>query len=121
MARRTVLLVEDNEDLRHIFKSALSMDYTVIEAADGLEALRRIDAQTRDVIVLDLQLPFVSGFGILYDLQNQPHTRDLPVIIVTASSEPLTQLDVSCVLRKPVSAERLLKAVRECSSRPDLA
>lgn len=115
MARRTLLVVEDDEDLRKQFRTTLALaGYAVNEAATGLEALRRIDADPPDAIVLDLGLPDVSGFGVLYDLSVQAHTRDIPVVVVTGSVEKLDHIDVACVLRKPITPEQLAETVHRC-------
>jgi DNA-binding response OmpR family regulator len=115
MARRTLLVVEDDEDLRTIFRTALSVaGFDVREAVDGLDALRRIDAGPPDALILDLGLPYVSGFGVLYDLSVQAETQRIPVIVVTGSSDPLDHLNVACVLRKPVMPDQLVATVRRC-------
>jgi DNA-binding response OmpR family regulator len=116
MRSRTVLIVEDDPALRDMFARALSMDgFTVKEARDGLEALRRIDADPPDLIVLDLMLPGVSGQAILTEIRMQAHTRALPVVVVTGSgTEDLDGLDANCVLRKPVSPDELVNVARAC-------
>lgn len=83
----------------------------VRQACDGLSALQRIDEDLPDIVLLDLDLPWISGFGVLHDLRSQPHTMDIPVIIVTGSAESLSYLNVD-VLRKPFSIEALSEAVR---------
>ena len=115
VATRTLLIVEDDDDLRRLYLTALrAAGYDVLEAATGLDALRRIDAQPPDLIVLDLMLPKVSGFGVLYDLSAQAHTRSIPVIVVTGTSEPVESPRVACVLRKPVDPDDLIAAIERC-------
>ena len=112
MTARRLLIVEDDAPLRGLYRAALEdAGFDVREAADGLEALRRIDEAPPDVIVLDLMLPRVSGFGVLHDLTVQAHTRMIPVIVVTGTDEAVSQYAVSCVLRKPVSPEALIEAI----------
>jgi CheY-like chemotaxis protein len=113
MPDRTLLVVEDDEQLRKLYGRVLTAaGFDVREAADGLEALRRIDERAPDAIILDLMLPRVSGFGVLHDLTTQARTRDIPVIVVTGTDEPVSQYPVAAVLRKPVSPEDLVQAVR---------
>src|SRR5687768_5455312 len=119
MARRTLLVVDDDEDLREIFRTALVLaGYEVKEAADGLEALRSIDADPPDAVVLDLKMPHVSGYDVLYDLSVQAHTRKIPVVVVTGCADNLDHVDAACVLRKPVLPEELIRAVERCLLAP---
>ena len=112
---RTILVVEDDSDLREIFRITLELaGYRVVEAATGLHALREADAETPDLVVLDLGLPLISGDAVLEELATWPGTRHIPVVIVTAREGPYDGLDAACVLRKPIKPEELLQAVRAC-------
>lgn len=113
MADRTLLVVEDDDQLRALYRTALkAAGFEVREAADGVEALRRIDEGPPDAIILDLMLPRVSGFGVLHDLTTQSGTRNIPVIVVTGTDELVKEYPVAAVLRKPVTPEDLVRAVR---------
>ena len=115
MSAPTILIVEDDDDARRLYRSALSMaGFRVVEAQDGLPALRRIDDSPPDLVVLDLGLPTVSGLTVLAEVTAQPETRRTKILIVTGSTEQLDHLDVACILRKPVSPERLVEAVTDC-------
>ena len=116
MARpQRILIVEDDSDLRRMFRQMLSFGgYEVLEAGDGLNALRAIDAGPLDAVILDLGLPVLSGHVVRQELAAQAHTRQIPVIVVTGESGDHERLDAACVLRKPVSPERLLHVVRTC-------
>ena len=113
--RQTILIVEDDEDLRRLFRTALSLaGYDVVEAGDGLEALQRIDAAPPDLIVLDLVLPRLSGIAVRQEIAAQALTRDIPIVVITGSPVEPTGMDVACFLRKPVDADRMVEAVRNC-------
>ncbi|HVL68596.1 MAG TPA: response regulator [Vicinamibacterales bacterium] len=113
--RQTILIVEDDEDLRRLFRTALVLaGYGVIEAGNGLEALQRIDQLRPDLVVLDLLLPGVSGFVVHQDIAAQAVTREIPVVVITGSTVDASELNVACFLRKPVSPDRLVEAVRAC-------
>ncbi|HVL69306.1 MAG TPA: response regulator [Vicinamibacterales bacterium] len=115
MARPVILVAEDDDDLRRLYRTALIVaGYEVREAATGLDALQRIDAAPPDLIVLDLMLPKVSGFGVLYDLKAQAHTCRIPVIVVTGTSDDVRSEHVALVLRKPVAPDDLVAAVEQC-------
>jgi DNA-binding response OmpR family regulator len=110
-----ILIVEDDEQLRQLYRTTLSLaGFDVRQAGDGLQALREIDRDPPDLIVLDLGLPNVSGFGVQQEIAAHAHTRDIPVVVVTGSTLDLKNLDVPCVLRKPVAPDDLVAAVRRC-------
>jgi CheY-like chemotaxis protein len=113
--RRTILIVEDDGDLRRMFRTALTIaGFAVIEASDGAAALHCIHADPPHLIVLDLGLPTVSGLMVLQEIAAHANTKHIPVVIVTASTMPLDNLDVPCVLRKPVDPEKLISTVHQC-------
>jgi CheY-like chemotaxis protein len=107
--------VEDDRDLRRLFRSALVLaGYTVSEASDGLSALRSIDQNPPDLIVLDLALPMLTGFAVLDQIQANPGTADIAVVVVTGTDASVPRVPADCVLRKPVSADRLVYVVGRC-------
>ena len=116
MSRRLrILIVEDDDALRQMYRVALSFAGMVgYEAANGLEALQRIETDPPDAVILDLDLPMVSGVAVRRELAAHAATRNIPIVIVTGSAEGLDSLDVACILRKPVSPDRLVEAVRKC-------
>jgi DNA-binding response OmpR family regulator len=114
-ASETVLIVEDDADLRRMYRAALSLEgFEVIEAHDGLSALHILDQRTADIVILDLMLPTLDGFTVQQEIAAHAETRDIPILIVTGSTLPLDDLKVPCILRKPVSPDDLVGAVRRC-------
>jgi DNA-binding response OmpR family regulator len=116
VARRSIiLLVEDDVDLRRLYRLTLTFEgFDVREAGDGFEALRQVDEQPPDLIVLDIDLPFLSGLTVQQEVAARALTRRLPVVIVTGTDMELGQVEVPCLLRKPVTPERLVDTVRSC-------
>lgn len=113
--RQTILIVEDDEDLRRLFRTALSLaGYDVVEAGDGLEALQRIDSAPPDLIVLDLVLPRLSGMVVREEIAAQAITRDIPIVVITGTAVDAADVNVACFLRKPVDPDRLVEAVQSC-------
>lgn len=113
--RRRILIVEDDEDLRSVFRVALTLSgYDVQEASDGLEALRQIDQDPPDLVVLDLGLPLVGGAVVQQEIASHVFTRNIPVVIITGSGKDLSDLKVACVLRKPITPDELVRTVRSC-------
>jgi DNA-binding response OmpR family regulator len=110
-----VLIVEDDPDLRRMFRTALTLaGFDVLEAGDGYGALNTIDQHPPDVIVLDLGLPAVSGHVVLQELAAKAHTRQIPVVVVTAMPGEHRYESAKCVLRKPIAPDRLVDTVRGC-------
>lgn len=114
-SRKAVLIVEDSDELRGMFSDALTLaGYVVRQAADGLEALRLLDSDPPDAVVLDLGLPHVNGYDVLFELRQHGHTRNIPVVIVTGSPNPVEGVAATCLLRKPIRAEDLVRTVQNC-------
>ncbi len=77
-----ILLVDDDEDIRTIIKDRLEkLGYHVLTAGNGQEALRSIDTQEPDVVILDLQMPVMDGMEVIRRLKDNPQ---LPIIVLTA-------------------------------------
>ena len=109
----TILVVEDDADSRRMFKMALSFaGYRVLEAGDGLDALRIIDVENPRLVVLDLGLPTMSGRVVLQEIA--AHAPDVPVVIVTAMPGPHDFPDAECILIKPVTPDKIVDTVRRC-------
>ena len=101
--------------LRLLWRTTLRYEgYDIIEAGDGIEALQYLEQHRPDLVVLDLGLPRLDGLSVQQEIAAQASTQQIPVVIVTASPDDLSQVDVPCVLRKPVTTDELLAAVRRC-------
>jgi CheY-like chemotaxis protein len=111
--RGTILMVEDDADLREAQSLLLQQQgYLVFEAADGVQALAVLRRVRPDVIVLDLQMPHMTGWQFLERLRFHPTFHDIPVCV--ASGEQIdADLEVAAALRKPVSVTLLLETMRE--------
>jgi DNA-binding response OmpR family regulator len=110
---KRILVVEDDDDLRRLFRIALTLEgFLVDEARSGVDALRQFEHQP-DLVVLDLFLPGIDGFGVLEEISGQGG-QPTPIVIVTSSGRDLSGLEVSCVLRKPVTPAELVATVRRC-------
>jgi CheY-like chemotaxis protein len=111
--KRKVLLVDDEDALRRVMKDLLEREgYIVAEARDGVQALDQVDRFGPDVIVLDLNLPGLDGYGVLSHLRSRPATVNIPVIVLTAKSDEdnevrVFQLGADDFLTKPFRARAL--------------
>lgn len=118
---KTVLLVEDDGWLRHIMAELLADDgYQVREAATGTQALALVDEETPDAVVLDLNLPELSGLDVLHELRTGKQLLSLPVIVVSGSLDGETRQRLSrmseradYVFEKPVDVGRLFERLEQ--------
>jgi type II secretory ATPase GspE/PulE/Tfp pilus assembly ATPase PilB-like protein/ActR/RegA family two-component response regulator len=91
----SVLLVDDEDQLRRVMRDLLERDgYQVLEAGDGVEALDQVDRHAPDIIVLDLNLPGLDGFGVLSHLRSRRATQEIPVIVLTARGDEENEIRV---------------------------
>jgi len=115
MPQKRILIVEDNSDLRRMFKTALSLaGFDVDEAGDELEALRVVEERRPDLVVLDLVLRALDGLSVQQELAARAATANIPIVIVTGSTIDTDNVEVACVLRKPVMPDELIRTVRQC-------
>jgi type II secretory ATPase GspE/PulE/Tfp pilus assembly ATPase PilB-like protein len=108
-----VLLVDDEDSLRKVMKDLLERDgYVVTEARDGVQALDQVDRVGPDIIVLDLNLPGLDGYGVLSHLRSRQSTARIPVIVLTAKGDEdnevrVFELGADDFLTKPFRARAL--------------
>lgn len=82
---RKILLAEDDPASRELLREILVRGgYQVVEASDGREALHKVEETQPDLVLLDLQMPLLDGFGVLRQLRGDPRFAALPVMAVTA-------------------------------------
>lgn len=84
ISKQKILVVEDELYLREFYQDLLTQSgYEVIAAIDGQEALSYISSNVPDLIILDLMMPKIDGFGVLEKLSSDNKTKKIPVIILT--------------------------------------
>lgn len=117
MAKR-ILVVEDNDLNRKLFCDVLrSQGYAVEPVADGLDALDRAREFVPNLVIMDIQLPNVSGLDLIEAAKGDPVLRMIPVLAVTAyagkgDEERIRQAGAEGYLAKPVSIGPFMQAVR---------
>jgi CheY-like chemotaxis protein len=105
-----VLIAEDNAVNRELLRELLeSRGYVVVEACDGQEALRMIEQTQPDILLLDIGMPVLDGFGVVRTLRGNPCLATLPVVAVTAYAmqgdrEKILSAGFNGYLSKPVNA-----------------
>ena len=121
-----ILVVDDQADMLTLIVRALEDDqYTVSKATSGPEALRMIDENMPDLVVLDYKMTGMDGMEVMKALRAKPETRPLPVLMLTAmTDEPSTragfEAGVTDYATKPFSIPQLTARVRACLARSKL-
>ena len=107
MSKR-ILIIDDDKDIREATQICLEIlgEWEVISAASGKEGLATAAAEVPDAILLDVMMPDMDGLTTFERLQDNPVTKNIPVILLTAKAQPaekrhFTQLCVAGVITKP--------------------
>jgi CheY-like chemotaxis protein len=113
-ANHTVLVVEDEEELRDSIRDLLEdTGYIVVTACDGQEALDALaGVEYPCVVLLDLLMPRMNGWDFFAALRARPNLAAVPVVVYSSAPDSAPQ-GVTRVLSKPLQPERLLSVVRE--------
>ena len=115
---QTLLLVEDNEDNRIIYCTVLRhLGYEVIEAQDGVQAVELARAVQPDLILMDISIPRMDGWEATRILREDPRTRAIPIIALTAHAladdrERGSEVGFSSYLAKPVEPRVVVAEIR---------
>ena len=116
----TVMVVDDESDVRLIARLVLgAAEFDVMEVDSGVSAMAELEAgRTPDVILLDVRMPGLDGWGVLRQLRADPELAQLPVVVFTAdmsarSEAPPELRDRDLLITKPFQADDLLRAVRD--------
>jgi DNA-binding response OmpR family regulator len=112
----TILVCDDDPNLRELVRAVLGPRYRFIEAADGAEALSIAREERPDLIVLDVMLPGLSGIEVLEELRSTDALKEIPVVVITAWSHAEIDVQVAGADRfvsKPFDPDELSAAVEE--------
>jgi two-component system chemotaxis response regulator CheY len=81
------MTVDDSPSMRMLLKAALTdLGYAVVEAEDGVHALERIGAAEPDLLITDINMPRMDGFGLIEKVRARPEHRGLPILVLTTES-----------------------------------
>jgi CheY-like chemotaxis protein len=114
----TLLVIEDEAPLRaNLVRILTAEGYRVIAAVDGDEGVRRVREDRPDLVICDILMPRLDGYGVLASLRSQPETATLPFIFLTASADKDDlarglQSGANDYVTKPFKIADLLAAVR---------
>ena len=116
-SKPSVLVIDDNADIRSYVRRLLHTDYTVIEAADGSEGIRKAMKYVPDLIISDVMMPGIDGIECCRRLKSELQTCHIPVILLTACSLDEQRIQgydggADSYISKPFSSQLLLARVR---------
>lgn len=123
MPDKTILIVDDEEELAENLGDLLEFEgYNVILTSTGEEALEKLAESVPDIILLDIQLPGISGIDVLRKAKSKH--PELPVVMVSASSqkgtsEQVGQLGAEAMVLKPYDQDELLELVAKLTRRSE--
>jgi CRP-like cAMP-binding protein/CheY-like chemotaxis protein len=122
---KTVLIIEDNEDIRESTAEILELaDYKVHVADNGKKGVELAQAHTPDIILCDIMMPELDGYGVLYMLNKNKQTANIPFIFLTAKAERTDlrkgmEMGADDYLTKPFTEMELLNAIETQLSKRD--
>ncbi len=115
--KKRILIVEDEERIRKVINIIIRGENIEIdEASDGQEALDKVFSQKYDLVILDLMIPEIDGFGVLEKIRNNKDTKELPVVIVSARSSDRDILEglkggANYYIPKPFEPQELISSI----------
>ncbi len=122
MRKPFILVVDDNKITTKLLRRYLEANgYEAKEAYDGVDCLEKVEERKPDAIVLDVMMPRMDGYETARRLKEQEHTKDIPVVIVTALNDVQNQLKAiesgaDDFLSKPIEEKLLIAKVKLLSS-----
>lgn len=117
-ARKRILIVEDNDLNLKLFRDLLNANgYETVETKEGLEAIGLTRNLMPDLIIMDIQLPEVSGLDVTRKIKSDQSMRHIPVIAVTAfamrdDEERILRAGCEAYISKPIAIEHFISVVR---------
>jgi CheY-like chemotaxis protein len=116
--KKKILVVDDEPNVRRLVHTMLSRDFTVFEAEDGKQAIDIACAQQPDLILMDMMMPRMDGLTACYTIKNDPTTKSIPVLMLTAVGFELNiklsqQMGADGYMTKPFTSQDLLGKIAE--------
>jgi CRP/FNR family cyclic AMP-dependent transcriptional regulator len=126
MSNKTILIIEDNEDIRENVAEILTLsDYKVLTAANGREGIEVAQKNKPDLIICDIMMPGIDGYGVLHVLHKEAETQNIPFIFLTSKSErsdfrAAMEMGADDYITKPFAGNELLNAIESRFRKSDI-
>ncbi|MDT7952166.1 MAG: response regulator [Acetobacteraceae bacterium] len=118
----TILTIDDSRSMRDLLKLALSgAGYRVIQAEDGIHGLEVLETETPDVIVTDINMPRMDGFGLIEAVRANQNYRRLPILVLTTEGDAAKKIRARNAgatgwIVKPFNPVKLIDAIRRVAA-----
>lgn len=118
MTTKTIMTVDDSPSMRMLLRAALSdLGYAVSEAEDGVAALEKFEHEAPDLLITDINMPRLDGFGLIEAVRDKPDLRGLPILVLTTEGSDekkarARQAGATGWIVKPFHPEKLAVAIR---------
>ena len=116
----TALVVEDSPTMRQLIVFALSRikGLTVVEADDGVDALKKLGTQRFDIIITDINMPVMDGLKLVRRIRSEGPHQNTPIMIITTEGaeedrQRALALGANCYIAKPIQAPQVINKVKE--------
>lgn len=119
---KSILTVDDSQTMRDMLLLALEdAGFRVTQACDGMEGLEALRAETPDVIITDINMPRLDGFGFIEKVRADPRYRATPILVLTTESESdrkdrAKKLGATGWIVKPFNTAKLVEAIRRVAA-----
>lgn len=121
----TFLVVEDSPTMRQLIVFSLRrlQGCRVVEAVDGVDALKKMTTEKVDLVITDINMPMMDGLKLITVIRGDPRTRDMPIVIVTTEGAEEDRqrglaLGANAYIPKPIHPPDLLKTITSLLERP---
>ena len=117
------LVVEDSPTMRQLIVFALRRIPRLVEAEDGLEALKKLAAQRFDIVVTDINMPVMDGLKLVHRIRSDETLKDIPVVIITTEGgtedrQRALALGANAYITKPIQGPHVLATVKDLLKLP---
>jgi two-component system chemotaxis response regulator CheY len=122
MSSLTVLTVDDSRTMRDMLMLALTnAGFNVVQAVDGVHGLEVLEGSAPEVIITDINMPRMDGFGFIEGVRRDARHRGVPILVLTTESDPskkdrARQAGATGWIVKPFSSEKLVDAIRRVAA-----
>ena len=119
---KTILTIDDSRTMRDMLMLALSnAGYRVVQAVDGVHGLEVLGAETPDVIITDINMPRMDGFGVIENVRKDNRHRATPILVLTTESDSTKKERARAAgatgwIVKPFNPEKLVSAIRRVAA-----